>query len=212
MRPGCVNRVSVWRDGRAEEIPMTPFTVHSLQSAPSASRPLLEATRREWGFLPNLHAVLAESPPTLEGYRQLFALVQRSSFTPVEQQVLYLAVSAWHRCSYCVAGHTYLARAAKADEATIAALRAGTPIAEPRLQALRDFAERVVRERGFAGDAAVEAFVAAGFSQAQVLEVVLVVATKTISNYVNHLTHTPAEPFMADPALGWQPAAARAAS
>ncbi|MCU0761311.1 MAG: carboxymuconolactone decarboxylase family protein [Steroidobacteraceae bacterium] len=191
---------------------MTTFTVHTLDSAPMAARPLLEATRREWGFLPNLHAVLAESPPTLEGYRDLFALVQRSSFTPVEQQVLYLAVSVHHRCTYCVAGHTYLARAARADEAVIAALRAGTPIPSPRLQALRAFAERVVQERGFAGDAATEAFLAAGFSRAQVLEVVLVIATKTISNYVNHLTHTPAEAFMADPALGWQPASAEVAA
>jgi AhpD family alkylhydroperoxidase len=184
---------------------MIPFTVHSAETAPAASRSQLEATRAGWGFIPTLHGTLAESPVTLEGYRRLFALVAQSSFSPAEQQVLYLAVSAFHRCTYCVAGHTYLARAAQLPELAIAALRQGTPIPDPRLEALRAFAEAVVRERGFAGDAAVDAFVSAGFTRAQVLEVVLVIATKTISNYVNHLTHTPPEAFMRDPALGWTP-------
>ena len=79
----------------------------------------------------------------------------------------------------------------------IAALRESAAVADTRLEALRHFVERVVAERGFAGDDAVDAFLAAGFTRAQVLEVVLIVATKTISNYVNHLTHTPLDGFMA---------------
>ena len=106
-------------------------------------------------------------------------------------------------CEYCTAGHTYLARAAKLDEAAIQALRSSQPIADARLEALRGFAESVVRERGFVGDAAVDAFLAAGFTRENVLEVITIVATKTISNYVNHITHTPKESFMADPSLAW---------
>ncbi|WP_049781777.1 hypothetical protein [Asticcacaulis excentricus] len=68
---------------------------------------------------------------------------------------------------------------------------------------MRLFTETVVRERGFAGDAAADAFLAAGFTKAQVLEVVTIIAVKTISNYTNHLTHTPKEGFMSDPALAW---------
>jgi hypothetical protein len=60
-----------------------------------------------------------------------------------------------------------------------------------------------VRERGFAGDAAIDAFINAGFTRANVLEIVTIIATKTISNYTNHLTKTPKEDFMADPSLGW---------
>jgi alkylhydroperoxidase family enzyme len=82
----------------------------------------------------------------------------------------------------------------------IEALREGRPLGDARLQALRTFAEAVVRERGFVGNAGLEAFLAAGFTKAQVLEVVLIVATKTISNYVNHLTRTPLDGFMADTA------------
>lgn len=183
---------------------MTEFQIHTPATAPALSRDRLEAVGKAWGFVPKLHALLAESPLALEAYDTLFALVAaKSTFTPGELQVAYLAVSAQNECTYCVAGHTYLARAAELPEAAIQALRAQTPIGDARLEALRRFAVDIVAKRGFAGDAAVDAFLAAGFSRAQVLELVAIVATKTISNYANHLTHTPAESFMADPAFGW---------
>jgi uncharacterized peroxidase-related enzyme len=191
---------------------MNSFTVHTPDTAPAAARPLLEATQKEWGFIPTLHAVLAESPAALAGYRQLFALVGKTSFTPAEQQVVFLAVSALHECRYCVAGHTYLGRMIELPEDAIQALREGEPIADARLQALRTFTEQVVQARGAAGDAAVAAFRAAGFTRAQVLEVVLVIACKTMSNYANHLAHTPEEAFMADPVLGWVPPRLREAA
>jgi AhpD family alkylhydroperoxidase len=182
---------------------MTEFTLHDAATAPAASRSLLGAVKAAWGFVPTLHATLAESPVALEAYDTLFGLVAKSTLTPAEQQVAYQAINVFHECEYCVAGHTFLSRKAGLPEDAIAALRNGTPIADARLQALRVFAEAVVRERGFAGDAAVDAFLAAGFTRANVLDVVTIVATKTISNYTNHLTHTPKEAFMADPSLAW---------
>lgn len=182
---------------------MTRFALHTAETAPEGSRARLAEVRKAWGFVPTLHATLAESPAALEGYDTLFGLVGRSSLAPAEQQVVFLAVSVFHGCEYCVAGHTYLARAARLADAAIEALREGVAIADPRLQALRDFAEAVVRERGLVGDAAVDAFIGAGFTRANVLEVVTIVATKTISNYVNHITHTPKESFMGDAALAW---------
>src|SRR5262245_43570282 len=173
----------------------TTFKVYGLDDAPSASKALIEKSNKEWGFVPTLHGILAESAPTLEAYQTLFALGQQTSFTPAEQQVIYLAVSALNECEYCVAGHTYLANMAKLDPAAVQALRDATPIRDPKLQALRSFAEAVVRERGFVGDAAVDAFIAAGYTHAQVLEVVLITACKTISNYINHIAHTPKESF-----------------
>jgi uncharacterized peroxidase-related enzyme len=183
---------------------MTHFDVHTLQTAAPASKPLLEATRKHWGFVPTLHGTLAESPEALEAYTTLFALVGRFTLAPAEQQVGFLAVSVMHGCEYCVAGHTHLARSVAMPEPTLQALRRRQPIADsPRHQALRIFCEAVVRERGLAGDAAVDAFIAAGFTRRNVLEVVTIIATKTISNYTNHLTHTPKESFMSDPALQW---------
>ena len=182
---------------------MTQFTVHTEATAPEAAKARLAAVKKAWGFIPTLHGTLAESPIALDAYDTLFDLVAKSSFTPAEQQAAYLAINVLHECEYCTAGHTYLARAAKLDEGAIQALRNGLPIADARLEALRSFTESVVRERGFVGDAAVDAFLAAGFTRENVLEVVTIVATKTISNYVNHITHTPKEGFMADPALAW---------
>lgn len=181
----------------------TKFQVHTIESAPQASKPLLEQTKKAWQFIPNLQGTLAESPVTLEAYSTLFGLVAKSSLSPIEQQVAYLTTNVFHGCEYCTAGHTYLGRAAGVPEDVLAALRNGTPVPDARLQALRVFTEAVLQRRGFAGDAAVDAFIAAGFTKAQVLEVVTVIATKTISNYTNHLTHTPLETFMSDPALKW---------
>jgi AhpD family alkylhydroperoxidase len=182
---------------------MTTFTAYTLDTAPEGSRAKLAEVTKAWGFLPKLHGNLAESPVALEAYDTLFGLVAKSTLSPIEQQVAYQAINVFHACEYCTAGHTYLSRMVKMDEQAIAALRNGAPIADPRLQALRIFAESVVRERGFVGDAAVDAFLAAGFTKANVLEVVTIAATKTISNYTNHITHTELESFMADPALGW---------
>ena len=182
---------------------MTTFASYTVETAPEGSKARLAEVNKAWGFVPQLHGNLAESPVALEAYDTLFNLVAKSTLSPIEQQVAYQAINVFHECEYCTAGHTYLSRQAKMDEQAIAALRSGAPIADARLQALRLFAEAVVRERGFVGDAAVDAFLAAGFTRANVLEVVTIAATKTISNYTNHITHTAKESFMADPALSW---------
>jgi AhpD family alkylhydroperoxidase len=153
--------------------------------------------------VPKLHGVLAESPVALEAYDTLFALVDRSTLTPVERQVVYQTINVFHECEYCTAGHTYLSRAAGMDEQAIHALREGETIADARLETLRRFTEAMVRERGHVGDAAVDAFLANGFTRANVLDVIVIAATKTISNYANHVAHTEKESFMSDPALGW---------
>ena len=183
---------------------MTKFTSYTVDNAPVASRARLAEVEKAWGFLPKLHGNLAESALALEAYDTLFGMISaKATLTPVEVQVAYQAINVFHECEYCTAGHTYLSRMVKMDENTIAALRDGTPIPGNRLQALRVFVEGVVRERGRVGDTAVEAFLAAGFTNANVLEVVAIAATKTISNYTNHITKTEKEAFMADPALGW---------
>lgn len=182
---------------------MTQFDIHTPDTAPEGSKAQLQATTKAWGFTPKLHAILAESPAALIGYDTLFALIGQSTLTPVEQQVAFLATSVFHGCEYCTMGHTYLSRAAGMGEDALAALRAGDLPADPKLAALAKFTRTVIETRGMAGDAAVEAFLAAGFTRANVLEVVTIIAAKTISNYTNHLTHTPKEAFMTDPALAW---------
>lgn len=179
---------------------MSQFKLHDARTAPDNAGAKLAEIEKAWKFVPNLHRVLAESPETLEGYDTLFGLVGKSTLTPVEQQVVFLAVSYENECEYCMAGHSVLASMAKMPAGEIAALRANEALADARLEALHVFARAVVRERGKVGEAAVAAFLAAGFTRRNVLEVVLVVATKTISNYVNHIADTPNDAFMKDTA------------
>ena len=176
---------------------MTDFRRHTAESAPAPAGEALAGIQKAWGFVPNLHATLAEAPTVLQGYDTLFNLAGKGTLSPGEQQVVFVTVSRIHECEYCVSGHSMLAGMAKLDAATIEALREGGTIADARLEALAGFTAAVVVKRGHVGDAAVDAFIVAGFTRAQVLEVVLIVATKVISNYVNHLTHTPLDAFMA---------------
>jgi len=175
---------------------MLDYTIHDADSAPDQSREILAAARAAYGFLPNLLAILAESPAALKGYRDLMTTFGNSSLTAAEQQVVLLSVSRENECSYCVSAHTALAHKVKVPADVVEAIRARTPIADGRLEALRSLARDIVVSRGRPADAVVNAFLAAGYTKGQLLEVVLGVGVKTISNYVNHLVETPIDvPF-----------------
>lgn len=176
---------------------MTQFTAYTAQTAPAAAQPIFADVKAAFGFVPNLQAHMAESPELLAGYTALWDLFGKSTLTLHEQQVVYMSAIFENDCHYCMAGHSTLAKMQKLDPAVIAALRAGTPLPDARLEALHRFATLVVRQRGFVGDAEVDAFIAAGFTRRNVLEVVLGAATKLLSNYTNHIVHTPLDSFMA---------------
>lgn len=175
---------------------MSTFPSYTIDTAPAASKAGLEEAKRAFGFVPNLQSYMAESPELLAGYSALWDLFSKSTLTPHEQQVVYLTSNFENNCHYCMAGHSALAKMIKMDDGVIAALRAGTPLPDAKLEALHKFATTVVRERGFAQDAEVEAFLAAGYTRQNVLEVVLGIATKVMSNYTNHIVHTPYDAFM----------------
>lgn len=176
---------------------MAHFPTHTADTAPEAARPTLAAIKAGWGFVPNLHAGLAEAPVALEAYGTLFDLVGRTSFTPAEQQVAFLTVSAIHECEYCVSGHSMLAGKAGLDATSIEGLREGGALPDAKQQALRAFTASLVLNRGRVPPGEVEAFLAAGYTEAQALELLVVVAAKTISNYANHLAGTKLDGFMA---------------
>jgi uncharacterized peroxidase-related enzyme len=161
---------------------MSEFQVHTPESAPAASRPTLLAAGEKVGFVPNLYGVLAESPTALEAYTTLSAIVDRSSLTSVQRHVVLLTVSRENGCGYCVAAHSTLAVMGKVPAEILAALRRGEPLPNARLEALRAFTAAVVAERGWAGGQPLDAFLAAGFDRAAVLDVVAAVAMKTLSN------------------------------
>jgi uncharacterized peroxidase-related enzyme len=172
------------------------FIPHDAATAPAASAPMLDAVQQAWGFVPNLHRVLAESPAALEAYGALWTIAEKTSFTPVERNIAYLAIIYENECEYCMAGHSNLSRMAGVDADHIAAVRDNRPIADAKLEALRRFAATVTRQRGAVSEAVVGAFKAAGYSNQSVLDVLVLAATKLISNYTNHIADTPLDAFM----------------
>jgi len=183
---------------------MTRFTAHTAESAPAASRPLLEGIGRSVGFVPNLFGVFAESPAALRGALAIYEAFSMSSLAPAEQQLVMLAVSEANDCEYCVAAHSTLAkRLAKVDPALVSAVRRREALADAKLDALVTFTRKVVEQRGMLAEAEVAAFLNAGYSRAQVIEVLLGVGMKTFNNYVDHIAHTPLnDQFKAET---WQP-------
>ena len=176
---------------------MTTFNTYTIESAPPASKPTLEAVKQAFGFVPNLQANMAESPELLAGYSTLWDLFSKTTLSQTEQQIVYLTANFENECHYCMAGHTQLAKMQKIDDKIVQSLRDGRAIADPRLEALHVFATTVLKARGFASDAEIAAFLAAGYTRRNVLEVVLGVGTKLLSNYTNHIVHTQLDPFMA---------------
>ena len=171
---------------------MTKFSVHTAESAPAASRPLLEGLQRAFGFVPNLFGVFAESPAALGGALAIFQAFSKSSLSAAEQQLVMVAVSEANDCSYCVAAHSTIAkRMVKLDAALVDAVRRREPLADAKLDALVEFTRQVVEQRGKLADADVAAFLDAGYTRAQVVEVLLGIGMKTFNNYVDHIAHTP---------------------
>ncbi|MCW2085833.1 putative peroxidase-related enzyme [Bradyrhizobium diazoefficiens] len=172
------------------------FTLHDTNTAPTASAEILNGVQEAWGFVPNLHRILAESPAALEAYSTLWGIAEKTGFTAQERNLAYLAIIYENECTYCMAGHSNLSRMAKVDPEEIAAIREGRPLADAKHEALRQFAAKVTSQRGVVSETDVAAFKAAGYDNRAVLDVLVLAATKLISNYANHLADTPNDAFM----------------
>ena len=170
------------------------FKLHENSTAPADSGEILNNVQKAWGFVPNLHRVLAESPAALEAYGTLWGIAEKTSFTPQERNIAYLAIIYENECTYCMAGHTNLSKMAKVEDSAITAVRDGKPIADAKLEALRQLAAKVTCQRGAVSEADVAAFKAVGYDNRAVLDVLVLAATKLISNYTNHLAQTPTIP------------------
>lgn len=183
---------------------MTEFTIYDESNAPEASKPLLANSKAAFGMIPNLHGIMAESPQMLEGYQRVHELFQKSSFDKDELTVVWQAINVENACHYCVPAHTAIAHGMKVDPAITEALRNNTPLPNARLEALREFTLKVVRDRGNLDQASVQAFFDAGFTRQHILDVILGYAQKIMSNYTNHFANTPVDkPFQK---FAWTPA------
>lgn len=168
---------------------MLNFPIQTNDTAPEGSRANLAAVEKAWGFAPNLIRTFANSPAVLEGAWGLLNAFGKTRFTPAEQQLIALAISVENECVYCAAAHSLMGKGAGLTAATLDAVRTAQPLTEPKHEALRRFATQVVAARGKVSATEIEAFLAAGYDQTHILEVVLGVATKTLMNYTDHIAH-----------------------
>ncbi len=173
---------------------MTAFTMHDETTAPEEIRARLETAKQQNGRIPGLYAVMAEAPGLLEAYTFAHQQFLKTSLTDEEKTVVWQAVNVEQNCHYCVPAHTGIAKMMKVDDAITDALRDETPLPTAKLEALRDFTLSVVRNRGALEEAEVQAFLDAGFAERNILEVILGVSQKVMSNYTNHFANTPVDP------------------
>jgi AhpD family alkylhydroperoxidase len=167
------------------------FPCHDDTSAPAEAAPLFKASEAKFGMVPNLIRTLCTSPQLAEAYLNLSALFEQTSLSVAERHVVLLTVSARHTCRYCVAAHSVTADMNQVPAEITEALRQERPLPDARLEALRRFTRAMVEERGWVDDERMNAFLDAGYTPQQALEVVLGIGLKTLSNYSNHLAGTP---------------------
>ncbi len=165
----------------------TPATI---EASPAASQPLLEAVKRQLGVVPNLFRLVGNSPAALEGYLGLSGALGKGALPAPTRERIALAVAQINGCDYCLSAHTYLGKnMAKLDDAEITANRNGASN-DPKADAAVRFAAKVTRERGHVVDEDLRAVKLAGYSDAEVVEIVLHVALNTWTNYINEVGKT----------------------
>ena len=165
-------------------------TPASTEAAPAAAKPLLEAVKKQMGSVPNLFRVVANSPAALEGYLGLNSALSKGQLDAKTRERIAIAVAETNGCGYCLSAHTFIGKnVAKLDDAEITANRSGASNDLKANAAVR-FAAKVVDARGHVSDADIAAVKAAGFDDAQVVEIVLHVALNTLTNYVNEVAKT----------------------
>jgi len=170
---------------------MTQFTLHTEDTAPKNSKPLLAGAKKAYGFVPNLYAGQAEAPALLEGYLSLATTFNKTALSETERQVIMIANNRLNGCPYCVAAHTTIAKGSGVDNDVVQALRNGTEIPDVKLEALHQFAVRMNETRGWVAQNDLDALFAVGYDKQTALEVIVGTALKVMSTYTNHLINTP---------------------
>lgn len=175
---------------------MSKFTVYNLETAPPDSQPTLERLKASVGAIPNLAGIMAESSALIEAFVIVRESWQKTSFTPLEREVVATTNAVTNECKYCVAIHSTFALKEGIESTDLELIRAGKSPTEPRLKALSDFTRKIMFNRGKISAADLEAFLTAGFTNKQALELLVGAAVSVIANFTNHLTNAPLDEFL----------------
>jgi alkylhydroperoxidase family enzyme len=176
-----------------EESPMPTFPDHDATTSPPAARPMVESAAAQFGFVPRPVARMATAPSALHGFLRLNAIFQKSSLDELAREVLILTVAARNSCHYCVAMHSALLADSQPPEGLLDDLRAERPLTIPRLEAIRVFTNATMDHAGAVPDHDMSAFLGAGYTIENALDVVLGVATYTLSTFANRMTGAPVD-------------------
>ena len=169
---------------------MSRITIPTHEQSPAASKPLLDAVKRQLGVIPNLMKVVGHSPAALEGYLSLNGALAKGVLDAKLRERLALTVAEFNGCDYCLAAHTYLGKnVARLADAELDAARQGRS-ADAKAEAALHFAQRVTQQRGKVSDADIDTVRRAGFDDAAIMEIVVNVALNVLTNYVNNVART----------------------
>ncbi len=165
-------------------------TPASIAESPAASQPLLEAVKAQFGLVPNMFRAIGNSPAGLEGFLGLHGALSKGRLDARTRARLALAVAEVNGCDYCLSAHSYLGKNLTGlSDAEIAANREGGS-SDAKADAAVRFAAKVTRERGHVSADDIAAVKAAGYDDAQVVEIILHVALNTLTNYMNEAVKT----------------------
>jgi alkylhydroperoxidase family enzyme len=172
---------------------MQRFPVHTLESAPQASKSALRDVQTRFGMIPNLAGAMATSPVLAEAFIGIFDKVHGGSFNEPQIQTVLLTDAVTNGSAWAVALHTALGLQAGLDPVDVEVMRTGRSPSDEKLGALSTLARTLIEKRGRLDDEDIERFLAAGFSKALMLEVITIVAASTITNYTGNVTNPPLE-------------------
>lgn len=177
---------------------MNPILVPTREQVSPANQALFDQLQQQLGFVPNLYATLALSEQALASY--LAFQNARSSIRGKAREVINLVVSQVNECAYCLAAHTALGAMVGFSPEQVLDIRRGTAPFDPKLDALARLVKQVALDRGHAEAALLDAFFAAGWTQENLVDTLVVIGDKVVSNYLHSTTQIPVD-FPAAPAL-----------
>jgi uncharacterized peroxidase-related enzyme len=163
-----------------------------IEEATETQKELLIKAKKENKMIPNMYKAMANNPILLKNYMTAYKdFREQSNFSSAEQEVVFLTISVENNCNYCMAAHSLLAdMVSKVPPSVTDAIRNGDKIQYPKLKALSDFVIVMINKRGNPSEEDVREFFDGGYNEKYILDIILAISIKTISNYTNHIFHT----------------------
>jgi uncharacterized peroxidase-related enzyme len=167
----------------------TTFNVPGRDQVSPANQAIFDAVKKSMGFVPNLYASFAHSENALAS----FMAVQsgKTSLNAKEKEVVNLIVSQVNDCPYCLSAHTALAKKNGFSDSQIIEIRKGTISFDSKLDALVKLAKSIAENKGHADQSLIDNFIAQGFTQGSIIDTIMLVGIRGITNYVYAITQPP---------------------